>query len=138
MEGPATTTLLQGDVPAKMPLKRLLPILALVLGTSPLSAQTGGLVTLGSPAEARLRLDQLLGKEPTHGFLLRTPSTMTEGSSGATGTLRFGLINPELTVAFNSALPFSFNDGALWAGRGAGWPSCSRRYADARAGWELL
>lgn len=46
--------------------------------------------------------------------------------SGAPGWLR-----PDITIVYNSAMPFSLNDGALWAGRG--WNTRVR--AGVRARW---
>src|SRR6185312_5855705 len=60
---------------------------------------------LGSDAEDRARLAQLLGASGSENFLLRLDS----------GRTPFGFA---LTTVYNSTLPFSLNDGALWAGRG--------------------
>jgi hypothetical protein len=60
---------------------------------------------LGSDAEDRARLAQLLGASGSENFLLRLDS----------GRTPFGFA---LSTVYNSTLPFSLNDGALWAGRG--------------------
>ena len=79
------------------------------------------LTTLGSPGEDRIRLQALLGEGPSGEFLLRAPSTISrwEGGIERDSKVRVGLILPELRAVWNSDLPFSLNDGPLWAGRGA-------------------
>ena len=87
------------------------------------------LVTIGSPGEDRHRLLQLLGEEPTDGYLLRTPSLLSpELGADSLGDLRWGIIAPELRTTRNSALPFSQNDGALWAGKGLSLQATSGLY----------
>jgi hypothetical protein len=109
----------------------LAALAALVLAAAPLAAQEpaatdstgmpalryGGLVRPGSPAAERLRTAQLLGRAPTDGFLLRSTSALTPVLPAAEG-LRWAPIPPELRVAWNSAIPFSLNNGSRWAGRG--------------------
>lgn len=86
---------------------------------SEIVAEVGSLTTIGSPEEDRLRIDQLLGSAGTEGFLLRSASTLNpvqrDGTPRAQGFLA------GFHTAWNSALPFSQNDGALWAGRGMNW-----------------
>lgn len=85
----------------------------------PLQLPDGGLVMLGSMAEERIRVMQLLGQEPTTGFLLRTPATLTAAARGERPEgFQLEWVAPRLETVFNSALPYSLNDGALWAGRG--------------------
>lgn len=67
----------------------------------------------GSAAEHRTRLRQLTGDAPTGGSLLRSSVAASTGSCPA-----LALVPPELLFISNSALPYSQNDGALWAGRG--------------------
>ena len=81
--------------------------------------QGRALMTIGSQAEDRLRLDQLVGRDSTDGFLLRTPSAMTPRLGTVGSKPRLELLDPELRTVWNSAIPFSLNDGAMWAGRGA-------------------
>jgi hypothetical protein len=73
------------------------------------------LPSIGSATEERLRDAQLRGGEPVEGFLLRSPSAAL-ARRPAPGVR---LLAPEVHAAWNSAIPFSLNDGALWAGRGA-------------------
>lgn len=78
----------------------------------PPAAVPPALVLLGSDAEDRLRLDQLRGRRSPEGFLLRSASTLTPAPEGVR------LVDPELRWVVNSDLPYSLNDGVLWAGRG--------------------
>lgn len=111
--------------PRRSPI-RFLPLL-LVVG-SPLGAQEprdstaaperapGGavraLTTIGGAAEEGLRDAQLRGRAPVDGFLIRSPSSLAAGGNGV------WIVAPEATLAWNSAIPFSINDGALWAAKG--------------------
>lgn len=63
----------------------------------------------------RSRLEQLQGKRSTDGFLIRSASTGLLLGDGAS------VILPEIRTAWNSEVPFSINEGSLWAGRG--WSS---------------
>ncbi len=77
------------------------------------------LVTIGGDADDRARLAQLRGGAATDAYLLRSASSRSDTLGSAAGdTLRIGGVLPELLVTSNSNLPFTLNDGALWAGRG--------------------
>jgi hypothetical protein len=76
------------------------------------------LSTVGGAREEAARVAQLRGEARADGFLLRSPSSMTPELAG-TGP-RVALLAPEVLLAWNSRIPFSFLDGALWAGRGGG------------------
>lgn len=78
-----------------------------------------GALTLDTEAVDRWRVDQVLGGAETSGFLLRSPSSVMDRVWGGTTTSSVRLLSPELRVVWNSDLPFSANDGPLWAGRGA-------------------
>jgi len=66
-----------------------------------------------------LRTDQLLaGVAPGQSLLLRSASSLTPLVAGRDGGWRASGVAPQMLVVFNSALPFSQNDGALWAGKG--------------------
>jgi hypothetical protein len=79
----------------------------------------GALIGVGSVADDALRTAQLLGRAPLDGgYLLRTPSTLTPPLAAAPGEVAWQLLAPELRTVWNSAIPFSLNDGSLWAGRG--------------------
>ena len=79
---------------------------------------------IGDAAEARARVAQLRARGDTlDGWLLRSPSSRAARVGGpaddARGdTLYWAPWVPEVTAVNNSALPFSLNDGAMWAGRG--------------------
>lgn len=77
------------------------------------------LVTIGSPAEERARVRQLLGDTTAAGFLIRTPALIASPVPiERTSAIRVWPVLPEAIVASNSSLPSLGNDGALWAGRG--------------------
>ncbi|MEO8194258.1 MAG: capsule assembly Wzi family protein [Gemmatimonadales bacterium] len=65
----------------------------------------------------RTRLDQLRGRENIDGFLLRSASSLTPPKKTATWWSA-SVIAPELYAVNNSAIPFSINDGPVWAGVG--------------------
>lgn len=97
-------------------------LLACILGSTPGAGQqprTTGFpdaapfVTIGSHTEDSLRLSQLRGHAPVDGFMIREPSTL--GPAPAEG---LSLIAPQYRSTWNSDLPLSLNEGAMWAGRG--------------------
>ncbi len=51
-------------------------------------------------------------------LLLRSSSSLTGRLQGPPGLWRAALVRPQFLAVTNSALPFSQNNGALWAGRG--------------------
>jgi hypothetical protein len=77
------------------------------------------LPSIGSAWDDRARVDQLLGVRSTAGYLLRGASTMLDRPDSDARRLRLELFVPEARVVTNSAIPFSLNDGSVWAGRGA-------------------
>lgn len=70
---------------------------------------------LGFEPVDRERLDQLTGSPERVPMLLRSLSAIV---SRAASDRRFGVLAPEVQIVSNSALPWSVNDGDLWAGRG--------------------
>jgi hypothetical protein len=74
-----------------------------------------GFTSVGSRQDDRARTDQLLGGTPVARDLIRSTSSI---SDTLTGRRDFAVILPRVALAWNSALPFTLNDGALWAGRG--------------------
>jgi hypothetical protein len=74
-------------------------------------------VTLTSEAEERIRLSQLFGKICADGFLIRSVSRL---KTLCTPTVAdgIGVVSPEIRAVQNSGLPYSLNQGSLWAGRG--------------------
>jgi hypothetical protein len=105
---------------------RALALLAILVPPAALHAQAGdslsteavfrALPSIGSAQEDLARVRQILGREQTDGFLIRSPSS--RDARPADGRLRWSAIPAEAGVAWNSDIPFSLNDGALWAGRG--------------------
>jgi hypothetical protein len=85
----------------------------------PARAQVRPVTTIGSAAEDRLRLDQILGRTSTDGYLLRTPSAMNARVRSSGAGLWLELLSPEVRSVWNSRIPFLHNGGAMWAGRGA-------------------
>lgn len=74
------------------------------------------MLVAGQPAD-RLRLDQLTRKAEIDGFLVRSASSLTPRPAGKGGWAA-SAIAPELYVVNNSSIPFSINDGSVWAGVG--------------------
>jgi hypothetical protein len=79
---------------------------------------TRPLVTLSSDTDDRLRLSQLRGLSSVDGYLIRSPSRLSPPYSRSDSTWYIGLIAPEARAIHNSGLPYSLNDGPVWAGRG--------------------
>ena len=75
---------------------------------------------LGSDAEDRERQAQLRGRGGGAGWTIRALSSRLPVPAGG-DSLRWMVLAPELFVVENSELPFSHNDGLLWAGRGRSW-----------------
>jgi len=87
------------------------------------------LPSLGGDGDRRARLGHLLGRGAGDQFLLRSPSDALHPLPSAPRSFRWALLAPEVLVVSNSALPFSVNDGPMWAARG--WSE------DIRAGLRL-
>ncbi len=75
------------------------------------------LVTPGSFADDSTRLKSITAESSLAYSLLRSPSTLTPQFARGE-SLRLAVILPEMHRIHNSALPYSLNDGSLWAGRG--------------------
>ena len=73
---------------------------------------------IGSGDEDRARLEQLAGRQPTAGYLLRSASSRAEPLAADSLAATWAPVLPSLDVISNSGLPYSLNDGPLWAGRG--------------------
>lgn len=84
----------------------------------PRPSAVGALLSVGGTADERRRVRQLLGNVPLDGQLIRSASTLTPRPAVAGGGPMAQLLAPELRVVANSEIPFSLNDGAMWAGRG--------------------
>ena len=70
----------------------------------------------GLPVDG-IRLEQLRTGARIDGFLIRSPSSLTPRLPGD-HFFKVALIAPEYYSANNTAIPFSINDGPVWAGRG--------------------
>lgn len=119
------------DVPRRVrfPVRCLLATLALAVAAnragaqpSPAGVDSGaplraGLM-MGSYTEDRHRVMQLLGMEPTGGYLLRSFSSTGTPHARTDTTPRWLLIPAYQRFVHNSKLPFTQNDGPLWSGRG--------------------
>lgn len=82
---------------------------------------TRSIILLGSPEEDRIRVAQLFGRASVAGSLIRSPSS-TPGSvpndSSVESGFRWSLVPPVVDAVWNSQVPFSLDEGNLWAGRG--------------------
>lgn len=80
---------------------------------------SASLVLVTSDDVDDLRTDQLrAGVAPGLSLLLRSASSLTPTRAPRDGGWRRSGVAPQILVTLNSALPFSQNDGALWAGKG--------------------
>lgn len=68
-------------------------------------------------ADDRRRIAQDLGRCSTKGELIRSARSLTKPLAPIT-PVRWTLTAPSFDATYNSYLPFSFNDGPQWAGRG--------------------
>jgi hypothetical protein len=94
-------------------------------------AQAPVWITVGSPAEEYLRVADLAGVAPRFQVASRFLRDSTGKLPGQAqhpwkprwsavpgASRRFAILATETRTIFNSSLPFGFNDGALWVGRG--------------------
>lgn len=83
------------------------------------AAGPSSLILVTSDFVDRLRTSQLLaGVAPGQSLLLRSASSLTQPISATTpGPHAIGLA-PQFLAVVNSQMPFSQNDGAMWAGKG--------------------
>ena len=85
----------------------------------PISSGTNSLVLVTSDSVASLRSDQLLlGVAGGQSLLLRSASSLTDPACALKRTWRLSRLSPQFLAIVNSQLPFSLNNGALWAGKG--------------------
>ena len=82
------------------------------------TSKTTRTVLLGSPEEDRLRIEQLLGHRKLSGSLIRSASASNVFGDSSTVGFHWSIINPVIDATWNSQIPFSIDDGSLWAGRG--------------------
>jgi len=76
------------------------------------------LVTPSSFADDSARLASIASPAPPAYSLLRSAATLAPSLRGGDRSFRWALLPPEQYLIRNSKLPYSLNDGALWAGRG--------------------
>lgn len=91
----------------------------LAVSASLATAQDVAVSPLVRPALERdelTRMNVLLDSTASFYGTLRAPSRQLPWRSSQRAT--FTVVSPELTVGYNSSLPYGFNDGAAWAGRG--------------------
>ena len=80
-------------------------------------AIVGRVVVVGSTTDDLRRIAQDLGRCDTRGSLIRSALSLT-GPLDSAMHPRIAPVLPIVDVTYNSQLPFSIDDGALWAGRG--------------------
>jgi hypothetical protein len=77
------------------------------------------LVLVTSETIDRFRFDQLVkGVAGGQSLLLRSASSLTRPATNPLRPVRLSALTPQLLFVHNTALPFSQNYGALWAGKG--------------------
>jgi hypothetical protein len=82
-------------------------------------ARASSLVLVNSETVDRFRLDQLVnGVGAGQSLLLRSASSLTPRIAGESRRVQLAALAPQELFVHNTALPFSQNYGALWAGRG--------------------
>ncbi|MBA3656013.1 MAG: hypothetical protein H0W69_01525 [Gemmatimonadaceae bacterium] len=66
----------------------------------------------------RIRLNSLADSS-THFPMLRSASTLSAGLTGGYWRPKLSVVSPRVLFVTNSAIPYTRNDGPLWAGRGS-------------------
>lgn len=111
-------------------------LLAMPAGAQQAPTPVGHEIFVGGEVEEYLRLLQSVGEVPLHPWSVRAfgpvelDRLVPERRSHPWGErYRFGgmegpgltvrLVRPELSLVGNSSVPYGYNDGAVWAGRGA-------------------
>jgi len=96
------------------------PSLASAQGTQAAPAiRASSLILVNSEAEDALRVDQLRsGVARGQSLLLRSASSLTPALATDSSGWRAAVIAPQFLFVSNTKLPFSQNNGALWAGKG--------------------
>src|SRR5690349_8608133 len=80
------------------------------------SSSAGRFVVVGSIADHELKRDELAGC--VRRSLIRSPTTLSQDLSTSGWRLSYEVVPPQTSLVRNSAIPYSMNDGAQWAGRG--------------------
>ena len=90
-----------------------------LVGRDSLRVRASSLVLVNSETVDRFRLDQLVnGVAAGQSLLLRSASTLTRPVPDEPGQVRLSPLVPQFLFVHSTAIPFSQNYGALWAGRG--------------------
>lgn len=94
-------------------------ICAVAGAQTPIAADSTSLSLVTGETVARARDNQLWIGVPSGGsLLLRSASSITPHLASGRRTFGFAVLDPQFLFVDNSAIPFSENNGALWAGRG--------------------
>lgn len=94
---------------------------SVVAGQSPGSIFTP-IVEIGSEEHERLRNAELSGTGEVAGRILYSTSALSpEPTPRGDTPFAWGIVAPRVRYVWNSELPSSLNDGALWAGRGSSY-----------------
>lgn len=96
-------------------------VVAVLLATLAASAGAqSNAIVIGSVADEQLRMRQLRGDTSADGTMLRSLSSLTPRlAPDSARRFAWQVIGGELRYTHNSDLPYSLNDGPLWAGRGS-------------------
>ena len=87
---------------------------------------------IGSDPDDRTRLATLLGRTSGEAYLLRSLSSRLAPLDSAPGRVSWCALRPDVVTVNSTGMPFSLNDGALWAG--IGWSEDIRAGLRARRG----
>jgi hypothetical protein len=80
--------------------------------------QIGVLPQVLDDSTDRFRLGELQSGARGAALVLRSPSSLSDPATIGAPTAALGVLLPQVLLVHNSAIPFSVNNGALWAGRG--------------------
>ena len=88
-------------------------------GSDSIPTVPSSLVLVTSETIDRFRFDQLVtGVAGGQSLLLRSASSLTRPATNPLRPVRLSALTPQLLFVHNTAIPFSQNYGALWAGKG--------------------
>ena len=90
-----------------------------VTNDAAIPARSSSLFLVNSETVERFRLDQLrTGVAIGESLLLRSASSLTRRARTERPGIKVSAIMPQVLLVSNTKIPFSQNDGAVWAGRG--------------------
>ncbi|MGH7483257.1 MAG: capsule assembly Wzi family protein [Longimicrobiales bacterium] len=87
-------------------------------GATQSAAAAAAPLWLGTPADVAHRDRWLFTTDSVEQVLLRSPLMLPLAGGSRQPGVRARAVGPVVDVAWNSDIPFSMNDGAIWAGRG--------------------